>query len=109
MCVKQYLDISSSVLVVYGTYLLSRQLFVETIIDKFKRNLLNYKKYEDVPVIFRLAGHFYRFTKDNWINADTGIGDERPINKLSDPAAPFKGFLFICMAAVIQLISIVVF
>lgn len=107
MCVKQYLDISASLLVVYGTYLLTRQLFIETIIEKFKRNLLSYKKYEDVPVMFRLAGRCYHFTKDNWINADTGIGDERSVNKLGDPAAPFKGFLFVCIAVVIQMISII--
>jgi hypothetical protein len=109
MCLKHTFDIATTLFVVYGTYLLSRQLFIENVIEQFKRNLLNYKKYEDVPILFKLAGLCYGFTKDNWINADTGFGSERPINKLSNPAAPFKGFLCICIAAVFQIIAIFLF
>jgi hypothetical protein len=109
MCLKQILDITTLLFVVYGTYLLSRQLFIETIIEQFKNKLLNYKKYKDVPTIFRLAGRCYGFTKDDWFNADTGIGSERPINKLRDPAAPFKGFSCICIAAILQITTILLF
>jgi hypothetical protein len=108
MCLNQILQTASALFVVIGTYLLSRQLFIEIVVEQFKRNLLNYKKYQDVPIYFRLAGLFYNFTKENWINADTGIGSERPINKLklSNPVAPFNGFLCICIAAVLQIIAI---
>ena len=109
MCFKQIFEIAALLFVVYGTYLLSRQLFIETIIGQFKRNLLNYKKYKGIPILFRLAGWCYGFAKDNWMNADTGIGSERPISKLSDPAAPFKGFLCICIAVVIQIMGIYLF
>lgn len=109
MYLKPTIEIFATLLVVCGTYLLSRQLFIEIIIKQFARNLLNYKKYEDVPFSFRLAGRCYRITKDNWISADTGIGAERPINKLSKPAAPFKGFLCICIAALLQIVDIFLF
>lgn len=109
MYLKPTIEILPTLLVVWGTYLLSRQLFIDNIIKQFSHNLLNYKKYEDVPLTFRLAGHCYRITKDNWVNADTGIGTERPINKLSDPAAPFKGFLYICIAAGLQIVEIYLF
>jgi hypothetical protein len=109
MCLKQTFDIAVTLFVVYGTYLLSRQLFIEIVINQFKRNLLNYKKYKDMPIFFRLAGRCYGITKRNWMNADTGIGSERPINKLGNPAAPFTGFLCICTAAVLQIIAIFLF
>lgn len=109
MCLKQTLDIVEILFVVYGTYLLSRQLFIETVIEQFMRKLLSYQKYEDIPILFRFAGWCYGFTKDNWINAGTGIGDERPISKLSDPAASFKGFLCICISAILHISAILLF
>ena len=107
MCLKQTLSIISIIFVVYGTYLLSRQLFIGIIIEQLNRNLLSYRNYQDVSAFIRVAGQFYGFNKDNWFNADTGIGSERPINKLSDPTAPFKGFLYIFLAALFQIITII--
>lgn len=109
MYLKPTIEILATLLVVCGTYLLSRQLFIESLMKQFDRALLNYKKYEDVHIWVRLAGRCYRITKDNWVNADTGIGTERPINKLSDPAAPFKGFLCVCIAAGFQIVNIFLF
>jgi hypothetical protein len=71
MCLKQTFDIATTLFVVYGTYLLSRQLFIEIVIEQFKRNILSYKQYNEVSIWVRFAGLCYGFTKDNWINADT--------------------------------------
>lgn len=109
MCLKHTFDIATTLFVVYGTYLLSKQLFIEIVIAQFKRNLLNYKRYEDVPILFKLAGLCYGIRRDNWVDADTGLGSERLINKLTDPAAPFKGFFWICIAAILQIIAILLF
>lgn len=109
MYLKPTIEIFTTIFVVYGTYLLSRQLIIEIVIKQFDRALLNYKKYEDVHILFRLAGRCYGVKKDNWINADTGVGEERLINKLNNPAAPFMGFLCICIAAGFQIVKIFLF
>ena len=56
MCLKQTFDIATTLFVVYGTYLLSRQLFIEIVIEQFKRNILSYKQYNEVSIWVRFAG-----------------------------------------------------
>lgn len=99
------LNISSILLVILGTYLLSKQLFIDTILNKFVSTQLEYKKYKDLPLFFRFTGFIYGVKPDNWFNVGTYGGDNTIERKLKDPTAPFRGFLYIVAASILQFFS----
>lgn len=102
------LNISSILLVIIGTYLLSKQLFIDIIINKFISTQLEYKKFEDLPLLFKFIGFIYGIKHNNWFNAGTYGGDNTIERELKDLTAPFRGFLYIVAASILQLISSII-
>lgn len=99
------LNASSIILVILGTYLLSRPLFIEIILNKFINTQLEYKKYADLPICYKIVGLIYGVKSDNWFNVGTYSGDNTIERKLKDPNAPFRGFIYIVIAGILQLVS----
>lgn len=106
MPLNSALNTSSILLVILGTYLLSKQLIIDTTLNKFVSTLLEYKKYKDVPLIFKLIGFIYGVKPNNWFNVGTYGGDNSIERKLKDSTAPFRGILYIIAASILQLINI---
>jgi hypothetical protein len=102
------LNISFVMFVILGTYLLSKQLFIQVTLEKFIKTQLSYKKYEDIPIIFKIIGFLYGIKQSNWFNVGTYGGDNQIERKLIDLSAPFRGFLYIVIAGVIQLFCIII-
>ena len=74
------LNVISTLFVMLGTYLLSKQLFIDTVLTAFIKSQLSYKKYADMPLYLRIIGFLYGIKKSNWINV--GIyGDDNQIIK----------------------------
>jgi hypothetical protein len=63
-------------LVILGTYLLSKRLFIDIILNKFITTQLEYKKYSDLPLFFKIAGFIYGVKPDNWFNVGTYGGGQ---------------------------------
>ncbi len=99
------LNISSILLVILGTYFLSKKLFVDTILNKFTTAQLSYQKYSDLPLFLKFAGFIYGVKSDNWFNINLHGEDNSIRRKLKDPTAPFRGILYIVFASILQLIS----
>ena len=102
------LNIISIMLIILGTYLLSKQLIIEVTLRKFIKTQLSYKKYEDIPIMFKMIGYLYGIKQSNWFNVGTYGGDNKIERKLKDLNAPFRGFLYIVVAGTIQLFCIII-
>jgi len=102
------LNLSAILLVILGTYLLSKQLFIDIVLNKFMRTQLEYKKYQDLPAFFKIAGFVYGVKPNNWFNVGTYCGDNEIEKKLKDITAPFRGFLYIVLASILQIISVTI-
>jgi len=97
------LNIISTMFVILGTYLLSKQLFVDTILNTVIKSQLSYKKYDDIPLYLRIIGYLYGIGASNWINIGTYGQDNQIARKLEDVSAPFRGLLYIVIAGIIQI------
>lgn len=102
---QTYLNIASIILVVLGTYLLSKQMFIDIILSQFVNTQLKYKKYKDLPIFYKISGFVYGVKSDNWFNVGTYGGDNSIERKLKDVTAPFRGFFYILTASILQIIS----
>ena len=98
------LNIVSLLLVLLGTYLLSKQLFIETIINNIIKTQLEYKRFEAMSIILRISARFYGINRKNRINI--GVWDNPLEKKLIDLTAPFRGFIYILIGVVLQMLSL---
>jgi len=103
--IKQ-LNIISILLVILGTYLLSKQLFIKIILNKFIKSQLAYQKYENIPLGFKIIGYIYGIKPSNWKNLGTYGGDNQIERKLKDLSAPFRGIIYVVIAGILQVICI---
>ncbi|MEK7713438.1 MAG: hypothetical protein AAB302_01720 [Deltaproteobacteria bacterium] len=78
------LNIISTLFVLLGTYLLSKQLFANTISNTFIKSQLSYKKYDDIPLYLRIIGYLYGVGASNWINIGIYGQDNQIERKLKD-------------------------
>jgi len=96
-------NILSIILVLLGTYLLSRQIFIQIIRETCINNLLQIRKYSEIPLLLRCVGFIYGINEKTWRNFGM-FGQDSSLNrKLNEFYSPFLGFLLIFIASLIQI------
>lgn len=100
----------SLLLVFAGTYLSLRSLMITKIRLLLADKALNYKKWEDLTKYERIILRQFGIRKDdmNIFFISRGFHGGRQaklIKKLDDPTEPFRAFVYIVIALVLQLIQ----
>jgi len=101
------LNLISVIFVIGGTYLLSKSLFVQTITKHAIETQRKGGNYKDQKLIYRIACWSYGISPDAWFISLGTYGGDNPVDKrLRDDTAPFRGFIYIVVAGILQIICI---
>jgi len=101
------LTIISILCIFCGTYLITRRLFVESIKTEIQRRDL---KFEKIKGFFKIVCFIYRINAKNWTMLFTlASSSDEEAKKIKHHYEPFKGFIWITIGCLLQIIVLLLF